>query len=261
MAIREERALVDGRSARWLEAGSGWPLVLLHAFPLDAGMWRPQLDSVPEGWRFIAPDLEFPADPDGSGLDGCGRRVFALLNHLELESAIFGGLSMGGYAALAMHRLDAARCTGLVLADTRPQADTAEGRAGREALRKTLADGGPAAVADVMLPRLLSPDADPDVASRVRAMIAAQDPARLDAAIVAMMRRPDSTAALAHVSVPVLVMVGAEDQITPPDVAREMHRALPRAYLIVIDHAGHLSHLERPAEFSRALHDFLLAHI
>jgi pimeloyl-ACP methyl ester carboxylesterase len=259
--IRQHRTSVDGRDARWLEAGSGWPLVLLHAFPFDADMWCPQLEAVPDGWWFIAPDLEFPADDDGRGLDGCARRVFALLNHLEIEGAIFGGLSLGGYIAFALHRLDPARCTGLVLADTRPQADTAEGRAGREALRKILAEGGPSAVADDMLPRLLSQDADPEVVARVRAMIESQDAARVDAAIQAMARRPDSTPDLPRVSVPVLVVVGAEDRITPPDVAREMQRALPRAYLTVIEHAGHLSQFERPDEFSRALQDFLLAHI
>jgi 3-oxoadipate enol-lactonase len=258
-------SIAAGRSpsgARWIEAGRGWPLVLLHAFPLTADMWRDQLAAVPDGWRFIAPDLDAPAGPPT--MDAYADAVFALLDHLHIDDCMVGGLSMGGYIAFAMHRRQPVRCTGFVLADTRAEADTAEGRDGREALRRTLAEGGVDAVADAMLPRLLSERArveQPDVVARVREMIRATDPRRIDAAIVAMMGRPDATPQLDRLSVPVLVIAGDADEVIPPSVARAMRRRLPRALLAIIEGAGHLSNLERPEEFSRALHDFLLAHI
>src|SRR6187402_1146662 len=106
--VRESRADVDGRTIRYLEAGSGWPVVLIHAFPLNADMWRPQLERVPEGWRFIAPDLrgfgpdaQVPAGTQHTTLDEMAADVAALLDDLEIDPAVIGGLSMGGYVTFA----------------------------------------------------------------------------------------------------------------------------------------------------------------
>jgi pimeloyl-ACP methyl ester carboxylesterase len=247
-------------NASWLEAGAGWPVVLLHAFPLDASMWQPQLEAVPEGWRFIAPHLRRFED----GLDGCAADVFDLLNCLELEEAVIGGLSMGGYLAFAMYRQAPSRFSGLLLADTRAQADTPDGRAGREKMRALLARDGPPAVADQMLPKLLSPlgraEGSP-LAVRVREMIERNDPAALDAAILAMMNRADATPLLPQISCPTLVLAGELDEVTPVADAEPMQRAIQRSRLTVIRDAGHLSNLEQPVPFSRALVDFLLANL
>jgi len=156
-----------------------------------------------------------------------------------------------------MYRQAPTRFSGLVLADTRASADTADGRAGRVRLRARLADGGPAAVADQMLPNLLSERAAPSLAADVRGMIESANAAGIDAAISAMMERPDSTALLPHVTCATLVLVGERDPITPVADAEAMQRALPRAALIVIPGAGHLSNLEQPEPFGLALADFL----
>lgn len=258
----------------WLEAGAGWPLLLLHAFPLDAEMWRPQLERVPEGWRFVAPDLRgfgrrtaMPppraASIRGGGhlIDEYAADVGALMDGLELDAAVIAGLSMGGYVALAFYRQAPSRFARLVLADTRSQSDTAEGRAGRVALRARLAAGGAAAVADAMLPKLLSDAADPTVIAHVRSLIESADPAAIDAAIVAMMERPDSTPLLPRISCATLVLAGERDVVTPAADAEAMQRAIPRAVLTVLPNAGHLSNLEQPGHFSRALADFLLAQL
>ena len=257
--IREERAVVDGISMRWLEAGHGWPVVLLHAFPLSADMWRPQLEDVPNGFRYIAPDL-YPRT--GDGIDGYARNVGALLDSLEIGTCPVGGLSMGGYVTFALHRLEPRRFSRMILADTRPQADSEQARAGRQDLRQRLVDGGVRAVADVMVPRLLSEQTRrdrPAVVQMIRQMIEGQPPALIDAAIAAMLDRPDSTSQLARIGVPVLIVAGEADEVTPPDVAREMEQLVPRAHRAIIAGAGHLSSIEQPAAFSRVLHDFLLA--
>jgi len=250
----------------WLEAGAGWPLVLLHAFPLHAEMWRPQLERVPDGWRFIAPD--FPgfggsqlAGAPAPGLGGYATAVGDLMDCLGLEDAVIAGLSMGGYVTFEMFRQSPERFTGVVLADTRPQADTAEGRDGRARMRELLARDGPAAVADRMLPSLLSAGADAAVKAHVRAMIEEADPAGIDAAIAGMMERPDSTPDLPRLACATLVVVGEQDAITPVADAEAMQRALPRSTLTIVPRAGHLSNLEQPVSFSRALADFLLAHL
>lgn len=239
-----------GRAA-WLEAGAGWPAVLIHAFPLNADMWRPQLERVPDGWRFLAPHLR------GTSMREYAAGVLALMDALKIDSAVIGGLSMGGYVTFEMFRQAPSRFAGMVLADTRSAADTPQGREGRIAMRALLADRGPAGVAVRMLPQLLSPGASAAAVARAREIIESVPAADIDAAIGALMDRPDSTADLSHIACASLVIVGERDAITPVEEARAMQRALSRSTLSVIPGAGHLSSLEQPAAFSLAIEDFL----
>jgi 3-oxoadipate enol-lactonase len=245
----------------WLESGDGWPLMLLHGFPLRAEMWRPQLESAPPGWRFIAPDLRgFAAGPPLDrpvSMEEYALDIDALMDALEIERAAIGGVSMGGYITFALFRLAPARFTAMVLADTRSQADTPAGREGRLQMRKLLAEGGARGVAGQMLPKLLSPDAAPETVRMVRAWTESLETRAIDAAIGALMDRPDSTPDLPRINVPALVVVGDADTITPPTDSEAMQRSLARSQLVVIPGAGHLSNVENPEAFSRALTDFL----
>ena len=126
---------MNGWRTRWLESGAGWPVLLIHAFPLNAEMWRPQLDQVPDGWRFIAPDLRGfggsrPSGAPVASLDDYAADLEVLLDHLKIDEAVMGGLSMGGYVTFALFRRAPDRFTGMLLADTRSQADTAGGSRG-----------------------------------------------------------------------------------------------------------------------------------
>src|SRR6185436_13611706 len=148
---------IGGRRLAYLEAGAGWPVILLHAFPLKADMWRAQLESVPQGWRFIAPDLRgfgrfLPPEGGRITMDDYAADVLALMDGLELDDAVIGGLSMGGYVAFAMYRQAPRRFTGLVLADTRSQADTPQARQVREQTRELVRTDGPRALAEQSLP-------------------------------------------------------------------------------------------------------------
>ena len=287
--IRERFIDVGGRPTRYLEAGAGWPVLLIHAFPLNADMWRPQLGRVPDGWRFIAPDLRGfgPQLPREGGThrslsvaSGAGRTIAAsepslsmddyardigdFLDALHIDDLIIGGLSMGGYVTFALFRQSPERFTGMLLADTRSQADTPDGRAARAKMRDLLAERGRAAIADQMIPTLLSAASRserPALVEEVRRMIEANDAGAIDAALAAMMERPDSSGDLMRITCPVLVLVGERDEVTPHAEAERMYRSIPRSLLTVIPNAGHASNLERPDDFSRALHDFLVAHM
>ena len=245
----------------WLEAGEGWPVILIHGFPLSAEMWRPQLAAAPPGWRFIAPDLRGfgrgPVLDRPVSMDEYARDIFALMDALEIERAAIGGLSMGGYITFALFRQAPARFTAMLLADTRPQADTAAGREARLQMRQLVAREGAAGVAAQMLPKLISSNAPPDIAGTVRGLIEPASPQAIDAAIGALIDRPDSTADLARVNIPTLVVVGEADAITPVADSEMMQRAIARSTLVVIADAGHLANLEQPEAFSRALADFL----
>lgn len=262
--IREARARVCGRDVRFLEAGAGWPVLLIHAFPLNADMWRPQLERVPEGWRFLAPDVRgFGPEPGTAGaftLDDVAVEVAAFLDHLKLDQAVIGGLSMGGYVTLALFRRSPERFEGMILADTKAEADTPEGREGRRKMIELVRSHGAAAVADQMLPKLLSAGTrgrQSELVSSVRAMIDSTGADGIAAALDAMMGRPDSTAGLSRVSCPTLIVVGEHDELTPPANARAMEQRIERSRLVVLPDAGHLSNLEAPDAFSLALSDFL----
>jgi 3-oxoadipate enol-lactonase len=241
-------------------------LILLHAFPLAAEMWRSQLEAVPPGWRLIAPDLRgFGQSPVGdptlpATMEDHARDVVALLDHLRLDRVVVGGLSMGGYVAFALLRLAPERVAGLVLADTRPEADDEAARVSRDGMADALARGGAAVVFDRMLPGLLGATtraSRPDVIRRVQELVLAQSAEGILRAIHSLKSRPDSTPLLAGIACPTLLVVGAEDQITDVASVRRMRARIPGAELAVIEKAGHLSNLEQPEAFSAVLAPYL----
>jgi len=264
----------DGRTISYLdvagtaEATPSRSLVLLHAFPLAAEMWQPQLAAVPAGWRFIAPDLRgFGQSAAGdaaapASIDDYAQDVVALLDSLGVDRAVVGGLSMGGYGAFAVLRQAPERVAGLVLADTRSEPDGETARASRDTMAAVLASGGAAAVYERMQPGLLGATtraSAPDVVERVRELALGQPVDGILRGIQSLKFRPDSTPTLAGIACPTLVIVGDEDQITTVDSARQMHGQIPGAELAVISRAGHLSNLERPREFNAVLARFLAA--
>lgn len=259
-------ARVDGTVVHYLDKGEGEPaLVLLHAFPLCAAMWSPQLDALSTSTRVVAPDLlgfgasDAPDDPSAYSVDIWADLVAGLLDHLGLERVVLGGLSMGGYAAFAFARRHRGRLAGMVLADTRPGPDTAEAAERRRGQIRQLRERGSADLVETLLGGLLGDDTRrhrPDVVAATRALMDSS-PAGFIGALEAMIRRPDSTPMLADIDVPTLVMVGAQDVLSPPEVARALHAAMPGATLAVLPGAGHLSSLEAPAAFNAALVDLV----
>jgi pimeloyl-ACP methyl ester carboxylesterase len=261
-----------GRTISYLDVEGAGPsnhaLVLLHAFPLAAEMWRPQFTAVPAGWRVVAPDLRGfgTSSPDGPSdpvsIDDYARDVIALLDHLELHRVVVGGNSMGGYAAFAMLRLAAGRVKGLVLADTKSEADSASARADRAGMLEILASGGVAAVWERMQPGLLGTTTRatrPEVVERVRHLVLEQPAEGVRRAIERLRSRPDCTPLLPGIGCPTLVIVGDEDPIAGIETARSMHEKIPTAELAVIRGAGHLAGLEQPHEFNAILGRFLAA--
>jgi 3-oxoadipate enol-lactonase len=239
-------------------------LLLLHAFPLNARMWDRQLALAGDGWRVIAPQLrgfdDGANEPPASTVDDYAGDVIDLLDALHIKQAVVGGLSLGGYVAFALLRLAARYVQGLILADTRPQADTPEGVAARVRMLQLVHEKGPSAVADEMIPKLLGETtrrAGPGVEDHVRSLVLANSTDAIAGAIRALMSRPDSTPLLASIHVPTLVVVGEEDTVTPPALSEEMHRSIAGSQLVRIPHAGHLSNLEQPESFNAALAAFL----
>ena len=267
--MRTEVAHLAHRSLRYFTSGEGRTLLLLHAFPLSADQWLPQLHRVPPGWRFVAPDLRGfrgvgPAYEDlGAGelsIDDYARDIAALATHLEIERAIVGGVSMGGYVALAFRRLFPSRVSGLVLSNTRAGADTPEARAGRDRMIDLVRRDGVAALAAEMTPRLLGESTRrdrSDLVDAVRRLILVNAPESVATALAALRERPDSTSLLSSIDVPTLVIVGDEDVVTPVAESETLHRGIAGSSLVVLPRVGHLSNLEDPIGWNGALHQFL----
>jgi len=239
-------------------------LVLIHAFPLNARMWEGQLKYADAGWRVLAPQLRGfdggDTDPAAQSMDDYAGDVIDLLDGLHVHEAVIGGLSMGGYIAFAMFRHAPRYFRGLILADTRPQADTPAAAQGRTEMLALVRDKGAGAVADQMLPRLLGETTRrerPEVVERTRALMLASAPAAIAGAIVALRDRADSTPLLETIHCPSLIVVGDEDAITPPELSEGMQHAIAGSELVVIPRCGHLANLEQPQAFDRALARFL----
>ncbi|ULA60434.1 MAG: Putative 3-oxoadipate enol-lactonase [Nitrospira sp.] len=246
------------------DEGSGLPIVFLHAFPLNRSMWAPQISALSTQFRTIAIDLRGHGESDAPlwsfSLNQYADDVAALLDHLNIPQAVLVGLSMGGYVSLAFSRTYGNRLLGLVLADTRAQADIPEGRTGRFHLAQTAYTQGREAVANTMLPKLLgstSLNHTPHLVEHLRQMIQHNPVSGIVVDLMAMAARPDSVAHLSAISCPTLVVIGDEDHTTPLVDAQVMASHIPNARLAVIPAAGHLSNCEQPELFNDLLRGFV----
>jgi 3-oxoadipate enol-lactonase len=255
---------IHGMTIGYNDRGAGMPLVFLHAFPLNRTMWERQEESLSRRFRTITIDFRGHGESDAPlwrySLEQYADDVAGLLDHLAVRQAVLIGLSMGGYVSFAFYRKYADRVRALVLADTRAQADSEESRAGRFAMAQTAYRQGAGAVADIMIPKLLGPSSvktKPELATRIRGIIESNDPSGIIIDSMAMADRPDSTFLLAQITCPTLVIVGEEDQPTPPAESRLIAQAIPGATLAVIPGAGHLSNAEQPEQFNEVVGKFL----
>jgi pimeloyl-ACP methyl ester carboxylesterase len=261
---------IGSRTIAYLDSAPGnsdrRACVLLHAFPIGASLWEPQLRNVPEGWRFIAPDLrgfggstELDTITNASMAD-YAQDVIDLLDELGISRVVIGGASMGGYAVFAFLPAAGDRVDGVILANTRAGADSPESRANRRSMLAMLDREGPSGVALEMMPRLLGKtthETNPQIEAFVRRLIKKQSTAAIRTAIHRMMNRPDSTPLLSRITVPTLVITGEEDILIPVDESRSMANAVTGATLVLVPRAGHLANLEQPDAFNTALHEFL----
>jgi pimeloyl-ACP methyl ester carboxylesterase len=242
---------------------AGPPLVLVHGFPFDRSMWRGQLDGLAQVARVVALDLPGfggtpPAiDPSRAlSMEALADHVVAVADGLGFERFVLGGLSMGGYVAFALARRHRKRLLGLALMDTRAEPDSPEAKKSRlEDAERVLADGI-GFFAERMLKRLLAPRTlaeRPDLVNAVELMMRRASLEGVASGLRGLADRRDARAELARLDVPTLVLVGADDALTPPALARDMAGRIPGAQLAVIPNAGHLAPFEQPDACNLAL--------
>ncbi|HET6881692.1 MAG TPA: alpha/beta fold hydrolase [Pirellulales bacterium] len=248
-----------------VDQGSGSPILFVHGFPLSHAMWNAQIPVFAEEHRVIVPDLRgFGSSVDTDGtvtMEEFADDLAAILDYLSIEQpVVLCGLSMGGYIAWQFLRKYASRLRGLVLCDTRASADVPEVVENRLKIAKLVIENGTQAVAEAMLPKAFGPKTysdRPEVVEAARAMMIASDPTGVAAASRGMALRPDMAALLPTIAIPTLVIVGADDALTPVDEMRRMAEAIPGARFKVVPDAGHLTPMENPLVFNAALAEFL----
>lgn len=243
------------------DIGNGLPLLLIHAFPLDRTMWRSQIAGLQQAYRVIAPDLRGfgnSSDTDGEAvsMDQYAADLKALLDSLNVKQAVVGGLSMGGYIALAFYAQYADRVRGLVLANTRAVPDSPEGKQTRLDNALRINQEGPLFLMESMAPKMLEPSAKIELQIAVRSIMARQRRLGIMSALRGMAARPDRTALLRFAIIPTLIITGSDDALVPPGDSEAMHALLPDSTLVNIPEAGHLSNIDKSDTFNDALRAF-----
>lgn len=249
------------------DVGQGTPLVLLHAFPLSSAMWLLQRERLASRFRVITPDLRgfggSRLGDDEPSVETMADDVAHLLRSKGIQRAVIGGLSMGGYVAMAMCRRHPERILGLILADTKASADPDQARQNRLRWADQMeSEQSVKVLVDEVLPNLVGPTTfrqRPLIYGRVRGLVQATPPAAAAWAQRAMAARPDSFDTLRDTRAPALTLVGDEDTLATTEDAQAMADALPNGELLVIQRSGHLTAVEQPDLFNQAISDFTAA--
>jgi pimeloyl-ACP methyl ester carboxylesterase len=258
------QAAINGVRLNWREAGAGDPVVFIHGFPFRNTMWGPQLEAVPQGWRFIAPDLRGFGNSEAGALpfsmELFADDVVALLDYLEIEQAVICGLSMGGYIAFSLVHRFPHRVRALVLAATRASAENVEARQGRYELAARTRVHGPQVVVEAMLPKMVSAATrqhSPQVVDFVKNMMQTTNAEVMARTLEAMAGRADHRDILPGINMSAMVVRGDQDEIISREDMDLLARQVRGAKYEVVTNVGHLPNLEAPDVFNQLLQTFL----
>jgi 3-oxoadipate enol-lactonase len=258
------RLEVNGAELAYREEGEGSLAIFVHGFPFDHTMWLDQIVALAGQRRCVAVDLRgFGASgaitEEVLSMEALAADLAALIAGLGHDQADVVALSLGGYVALALWQLYPEVVHSLALLDTRPEADTREGKQRRDEMARHTLERGRGWLADTLTEAILAPGASLSARARLRSMAEGIRYETIVAALAGMRERPDRRFLLHSISVPSLVVVGEQDRLTPPESARAMSEEIPGSHLVVIPEAGHLTPVERPEDVNEALAAFLLS--
>ena len=258
-------AFINGISMAYDDMGSGPAVVLIHGFPLCRKMWHPQMNALPDaGFRLITPDLRGFGEsdaPDGPySIDLFADDITELLDHLGIDRAVIGGMSMGGYVLCNLLDRYPERLSGACFITTRAHADDEAGKERRLQLAREVMKFGPQIIADSFEQILFAPETlqeRPKLVGEVYGWMTGTDSRGLAGGLLAMRERKDYTPLLGNFTLPALAIGAEDDKAAPPEKAREIAAGVPGCRLCMIPHAGHMANLENPGAFNDCLVEFL----
>ncbi|MBK5209374.1 MAG: alpha/beta fold hydrolase [Flavobacteriaceae bacterium] len=239
-------------------------IIFIHGFPLNKSMWDKQLKSLKDDYRVIAYDIRGHGNTDVGAIDFSidlfVNDLLGFMDALKIEKTIICGLSMGGYIALNAIENHSDRFTALILSDTNCTADSPEAIEKRMNTIISIKENGVEKLANNLLPNLFAPESfetNSEEIAAVKEMIVTTSKQSLYNSLHALANRNETCSKLSGIKVPVLILVGEEDKITPIEAARAMNVKIRNANLHIIPHSGHLSNLENPYEFNSQLTKFM----
>lgn len=244
----------------YIDMGQGKPIILIHAFPTDQRLWLRQQENLKEYFRVITLDLwgfgrSTASDGQAVTMPAFAEEVKQLLDDLHIQKAIIGGESMGGYIALTFLQQYPERVEGLILSDTQSIADTDEIKKKRELTAKTVLMQGTAQFIDDFMTKALSSHASLPTRNLLKEILTAQAATGIASALRGMALREDTSPVLTNTAVPVLIITGDEDALISPVQSHRMLELAQNSKLVTIAKAGHLSSMEQPEEWNKAIVD------
>lgn len=257
---------VPGATIEYELAGprNGVPVVFVHGFPFSRAMWAPQVEALKADHHLVTYDVRGHGGSDpGDGqytVELFVDDLIALLDRLHLKSAVGVGLSMGGYILLRAVERHPERFRGLVLCDTRGEADGNDAKIKRARQAADVREKGLASFTEGFLKAVFAGttlDEKPELVESIRSVISGTSPLAVAGTLIALSGRTDSSPSLFRIAVPTLILVGRDDTVTPPSASQAMKDKIPGSEMRVIPRAGHLSNLENPEEFTKHLAAFL----
>jgi len=266
MTATAKNIQANGINVSYLEEGTSTslPLIFIHGFPFNKEMWSTQLTALSSSYRCIAYDVRGHGDSEAGAaqfsIPQFADDLFSFMDALKIDKAIIVGLSMGGYIALHAIEKNAARIAGLLLCDTQCAADTQEGRDKRKKTISFIQKNGLEVYSEESLKNLFAPasfQSKKEEVLFIKNTILDTKPENICLTLQALADRKETCTTLKNIEVPVLILVGKEDKITPPEAAEKMHREIIGAEIGIIDGAGHLSNLENSEGFNERMKSFL----
>ena len=235
-------------------------IIFIHGYPLNKSMWDKQVEVLKDNFRVIAYDIrghgESDAGNEAFSIDLFVADLIGLMDALRIHKVSLCGLSMGGYISLKAIESYPERFEAVVLSDTTCMADSTEAKNKRMKAVESIIQKGVAQYADGSIKNFFPKESFttcPEVISSVKAMIINTSELSLCSTLLALSSRHETCTKLPDIKVPVLILVGENDGITPPSAAIFMHENIEKSSLEIIKHAGHLSNLENPEEFNKHL--------
>jgi len=260
------RTLINGGNINYVEHGdrSAMAVVFVHGFPFSHEMWNPQLDAIGKLYRAIAYDIRGHGESDvGDGqftIESHVDDLIGLLDYLKVYKAVIIGLSMGGYISLRALERNAERFSAAVLCDTRSEADSNEGKIKRGADVGNVKKTGSKQFADDFVKRVFAAETftkKPDAVESIHRIVRHTPPLSIAGTLIALAARTDTTASLANIKVPTMILVGEHDVLTPPAASQAMHERIHGSELHIVPQAAHMSNMENPDFFNEKLLYFL----
>lgn len=256
----------EGKSVKSDDSKIPQTIIFIHGFPFNKKMWQPQLLALPDHVTGIAVDVR------GHGNSTMGHGFFSIdlfahdllefMRKMKLDAAIVCGVSMGGYIALRAHELAPEKFRGLILSDTNSTTDDNEGKLKRFETIKSVLKNGSRAFSLIFSQKVFSSHSlshNKEAVELIKTSIRRNNVRTICATLLALASRTDTTSHLSEINVPVLLLWGMEDEVTPKKQAEHMLKHLKNAQFVELEKCGHLPSLEDSEGFNKEMYNYINA--